>query len=386
MDACIGLIQGLYECRNRGEVVAVVFLDLRKAFDTVNHLLLIRELKALGGSDGCLEWIRSYLTGRSQQTIIPNMPVSASIDISCGVPQGSVLGPLLFVIYINKIVTVLKHASFFMYADDLAIYVSNVDPSIARVLIQEDLDNISRWCDEFRLTINSSKTQVLWCHAEQDNRDFGVHTLMLKGENLKVVKTFNYLGVLIDSTLSFEKQCNKIISSGRLKLKNLRHLKKYMDSELALLMYKTMIMPTLEYGDVILESGPALLHKEVQTVQNHCLRCCLSIMDPRLIRITELHTTCKCTKLIHRRNVNLLGMVHKFASSPDNVMLPTRVLRSNVNRKIKLQRPKGQCYRDSPMYRGMLLWDKLEAKTQNIMDYDAFMETVKKEEVLLRLI
>ena len=228
--------------------------------------------------------------------------------------------------------------------------------------------------------------RTLTVSGELDARDFREYRFIMKGESLKVVKSFNYLGVVMDSKLSFENQCNKVLISGRIKLKHLRRLKKFMDKDLALLMYKQMIMPALEYGDIMLESGPDLLYKSVQTIQNHCLRCCLNILDPRLITIDELHTTCKCIKLVHRRNVNLLSMVHTFASSPDNVIIPVQVLRNNDKRKLKLQRPKGQLYRDSPMYRGMLLWDRLEATTQNIMDHDSFMIAIKKEEVLQRLL
>ena len=156
------------DSRNRGEVVAVVFLDLRKAFDTVNHLLLLNELCTLGCNARSLRWFESYLTGRSQTTRVGDV-ISGVAPVTCGVPQGSVLGPLLFVIYINKIVSVLQHSTYFMYADDLAVAVSHTDPYMVQTLLQLDLDAISNWCDMFRLTVNSDKTHLLWCKSEYDS-------------------------------------------------------------------------------------------------------------------------------------------------------------------------------------------------------------------------
>ena len=260
-------------------MVAVVFLDLRKAFDTVNHLLLLNELCSIGCSALSLRWFESYLTGRTQTARVGTRN-SGVEPITCGVPQGSVLGPLLFIVYINSVVKVLQHSSYFMYADDLAIAVSHTDPYMVKTLLQADLDAVSSWCDTFRLTVNSDKTHVLWCYSEFDHRNLSAYDVILKGKVLKVVPKFNYLGVLIDSHISFEAHCNKVISSGNVKLKHLRRLKKYMDESLALLMYKQMILPALDYCDFILESASDTLTESLQTIQNHCLRCCLNIFDP----------------------------------------------------------------------------------------------------------
>ena len=134
------------------------------------------------------------------------------------------------------------------------------------------------WCDMFRLTVNSDKTHVLWCKSEYDRRDLSQYELVLKDKRLHVVGKFNYLGVLIDGHLSFEPHCTRVTSSGNVKLKHLRKLKKYMDRELSLLMYKQMVLQSLDYCEFVIEAGPAGLVKGIQTIQNHCLRCCLDII------------------------------------------------------------------------------------------------------------
>ena len=358
----------------------MVFFDLRKAFDTVNHLLLFNELCKIGCSDSCVNWFRHYLTDRSQVTVIPgadtNSSMSSERPISCGVPQGSVLGPLLFNIYINSIVGSLSHSDYYMYADDLAILVGNRDPLIVQALLQSDVLSLSRWCDEHMLTVNSCKTHVMWCHSAGDVRNFGDYEISLKQQKLRVVSAFNYLGVLIDSTLSFEPHCTRVLKSAKVKLSQLRRLKKHMDTPLALLLYKQMIVPSLEYCTFIYESGPEGFCKELQTVQNHCLRCCLEIVDPRLIRINDLHERCECRELSYRRRRSVLNLMYKHSRKGDNLIVPSRVLRSNALLKFKLQRPKGELYRKSPLYKGVCFWNELDAETQNASTIEIFMSKI----------
>ena len=331
----------------------------------------------IGCGEDTLAWFKSYLGDREQSTVIGGLS-SGTCSINCGVPQGSVLGPLLFLVYINSIVLNIHNGRYFMYADDLAVAVSNKDPSIARALIQDDLDRISNWCDRFRLTVNADKTQVLWCHGEKCKVDWKVHSLWLKGVELKTVSVFNYLGVLIDSVLGFKEHCAKVISSCNLKLHNLRHICKFADEGLAILMYKQMVLGVFDYGDFVLESSTDDLIDEIETLQNHCLRACLRIRDPRTITSEALRIRCGCKSLISRRRENLLCIMYKYAGDPENVMVPVRALRGNVKVKLKLQRPGGELYRRSPQYRGFLEWNELDAEVQKLPCYKSFVNDVKK--------
>ena len=137
-----------------------------------------------------------------------------------------------------------------------------------------------------------------------------------------------------------------------------------MDEELALLLYKQMILPVFDYCDVIIESANDTSVEELQTIQNHCLRCCLGIWDPRDITRIALHAQCDCKMLKNRRERSLLSRVYTISRNPENVTLPARELRNADKVKIKTQRPKGQLYRDSPLYRGSIVWDRLKGPHQ----------------------
>ena len=126
--ALITFTDQILESMDKGYVTGAVFLDLRKAFDTVDHVLLINKLKGLGVAGKSLAWFRSYLSGRTQQKMCEN-ELSPPAKITVGVPQGNILGPLLFLVYINGIQSVLKHSRMTMFADDLAFYCHENSPT-----------------------------------------------------------------------------------------------------------------------------------------------------------------------------------------------------------------------------------------------------------------
>ena len=125
---------------------------------------------------------------RGCQLTVVNGVTSSTLAIDCGVPQGSVLGPLLFHIYINGIISNLRHCVHYMYVNDLAIAVSNRDPDIVRILLQGDLTLTGDWCDAFHLTVNSDKSHVLWGHPN-DGLNYDDYQIVMKN---KVLKTYAF--------------------------------------------------------------------------------------------------------------------------------------------------------------------------------------------------
>ena len=242
--------------------------------------------------------------------------------------------------------------------------VSGSDPHIVCRLIQEDLNAIAAWCQTFRLTVNSEKTKVLWSHSDRNVPDLTECRLVLNGVTLKVVGEFNYLGVIIDTNLKLVGQCNKVKSSTHLKLYHLRKLRKIMDKKLSVLLFKQMILPVFDYCDFVLEGAADGASKGIQTIQNHCLRSCLRVRDPRTVSRVDIHLLCDCVKLKVRRDRNLLCIMYGVAGDPENVMIPPRVLRGHDKVKLKVRRSKGAIYDKSPLFRGACLWDKLESVHQ----------------------
>ena len=145
---------------NDGKVTLATFIDLRKAFDTVNHKVLLKKLKHIGISSTVLNWCVSYIYGRSQKTVA-NGVTSDSREVTYGVPQGSFLGPLFFLAYIIGMSNAVKDVKLSLYADDTVLYVCGDDIRTCTQSIQVNLDRFSNWCHLNALKINSDKTKFL---------------------------------------------------------------------------------------------------------------------------------------------------------------------------------------------------------------------------------
>ena len=264
-DAVYHLLSDLYTARNTSQRSAVVFLDMRKAFDTVDHLILLDKLAALNLEDNFLEWLRHYLGGRRQQTRANNI-VSDTESVERGVPQGSVVGPLLFIIYVNDVCKIIKNAKYYRYADDIALVVSCKDVNRACALMQDDLDRIGFWCGQNKLTINASKTQVLWSFSPRSIPNLVGVDLRLNGETLKVVSQFNYLGVIVDCHLRMSQHLKKVISMVQSKLPQLRRIRAGSDQKTAVEVYTHMIS-IMEYCSFTYGGGPVWAINKLQTLQ-----------------------------------------------------------------------------------------------------------------------
>ena len=195
----IQLIDNLaHNIDNRIQTDAIL-LDFQKAFDKVPHHRLLYKLKYYGISPQALNWVHSFLTNRTQQVLLEGN-MSSSINVTSGVPQGSVLGPLLFLIYINDLPDYIQNNSTVkLFADDTIIYhpTNNQQDSIA---LQEDLDSLQRWESDWLMHFHPQKCQTM--HIIQS-------TYTIHNQKLQTTDTAKYLGIHIHSTLNWNNHCTE---------------------------------------------------------------------------------------------------------------------------------------------------------------------------------
>ena len=177
---------------NAGEVTLATFIDLCKAFDTVNHIILLSKLKELGIKGNPLAWIKDYIDNRNQKTYANGL-TSTSLRISCGVPQGSVLGPLLFLIYINDVDVNTEYCKVCLYADDTVLYVLDKCPQIAHQKMQSDIHALSRWCNKNQLTVNIKKTKCVLFASKYRTRKTRLLPISMNGTELNYTDHYKYL-------------------------------------------------------------------------------------------------------------------------------------------------------------------------------------------------
>jgi len=224
--------------------VDIIYLDYSKAFDSVPHLRLLSKLQAYGIQGNLLKWIRNFLIGR-QQKVVLNQHSSQWTNVSSGVPQGSVLGPLLFLLYVNDITDCIQ-STMEMFADDSKLYRVIKDPHDIAIL-QQDLNLISDWSRLWLLQFNISKCSVMHL-GKGDN---AVYTLFDHNINahspLQPTMEQKDLGIWITPSMNFSLQCQKASNKANQTLGRLKRSFKYMSRQSLTTLYKTFVRPHLEY-------------------------------------------------------------------------------------------------------------------------------------------
>ena len=199
-DAIINFTSEVLTCFNRSHMVLALFIDLKKAFDTVPHSLLLKKLECYGFANVELDWFKSYLTKR-QQSVVLGRTCSDPTELSVGVAQGALLGVLSFEIFINDLFRSLKYSTSILYADDTTLLISGNSLRFLRVKMQDDLESLCEWLKINRLKLNVQKTKSMLLNVE--GLSLAVE-LSIDGELIETVKTFKFLGVHIDNRLIFE--------------------------------------------------------------------------------------------------------------------------------------------------------------------------------------
>ena len=258
------VINDLAKALNNTEQVDTILLDFSKAFDKVNHRKLYIKLRDYGIRGTLLDWFKDFLTGRTQQVVI-NGEMSSKAVIKSGVPQGTVLGPLLFLIYINdlpeKITSSLK-----LFADDSYMYrvINNAQDNLE---LQNDLDILSEWEKEWSLEFHPDKCKVLRVtnKLNQIRRDYHIH-----GHTLDTVDCAKYLGVTINKKLSWQPHVDAICKKANKTRAFLQRNLKNCYPEIKEQCYKTYVRPQLEYASVVWDpvgDGNSHLRHQLEMVQ-----------------------------------------------------------------------------------------------------------------------
>lgn len=231
-----------------GNSVIGVFLDFKRAFETIDRTTLLEKLKNIGMGQTAVKWIEDYLRNRRQQTEY-NGQTSPELHNPYGVPQGSVLGPLLFILYINDIHTSVQHCKLNLFADEtlLAITAKNIPDAVDK--LNQDLETLSQWLQLNKLKLNIQKTKYMILGKHNVNTQYDIH---IHGESLERVSVFKYLGVTIDDKLKFHEHVKILVSKMSSKIGVLYRASKKLTRSAKLTVYKSMLKPNFEYCSTIL--------------------------------------------------------------------------------------------------------------------------------------
>ena len=305
------VVDDILESMDDGEITAACFIDISKCFDSIDHKFLLEKMEKHGVGKN-LGWFKSYLTGR-QQIVVHNGNSSNIRPVTAGVPQGSVLGPFLFILFANDISSFVNTGQINCYADDAVIYITARTLTDAEKQLQECVNAIEYWYTENKLKVNAQKTEVMIFGTPQklarlSDDDFCIKYGDIK---LKVVKKFKYLGVHLDEGLTWNNQCEKIISKAGLKLHLMRRLNKILPKKIMIQIYKTYMMPLLEYGATIWGYTSVENINHIQKIINLCARIITNNYDFMNTRGADLVRELGLNGFEERRDFLLAVLMYK---------------------------------------------------------------------------
>jgi hypothetical protein len=292
---------------NQGKITGALFIDLKKAFDTVNYHLLLQKLNHFGISGDALSWFSSYLGDRTQAVCI-NSILSDMKNIDIGVPQGSILGPLLFIIYVNSLPDCVD-CKCVMYADDTTLLFSASDQTTLQLNMNNSLSKIARWFESNQLTLNIKKTKFMIFGTTYALKNFSDISLMYGNSTVERVNKFKYLGVILDPHLSWCEHVEYISSTISKRIGVIRRVKFYLPPKTLNMLANALVFPHFDYCSAVWSNFKLEYSNCLQVLQNKLARVLLSadIRTP----INDMMTTLNWVKLDKRWQNQLLLIVFK---------------------------------------------------------------------------
>ena len=336
---------------DRGHYNLVVYLDIKKAFDTVNHDILLKKLEMYGLGESALALLRNYLTDRTQKCNLQGM-LSKQRKITCGIPQGSILGPLLFTIYINDLPNCLKHTTPRMFADDTSLTAAGETLNEIEKRANEDLKNVRNWLSANKLNLNIAKTEYVLIGSRYRINSLDVQpSINIDKQSVKRVKHTKVLGVQIDEHLNWGKHIESIASKISSGIGAIKKAKEFVDRNTLVLIYNALIQPHLDYCCEVWDIIGKTLSDRLQKLQNR------AAMKARLMYKS-------INKLAPQRLSNF------FQNS--NTMYDYDLRGSST--RLCLPKPRTEYLKKSFSYNGAHVWNQIPEDIRTSASYISFCE------------
>ena len=240
------IIDDWIDAIDNGKIVGTLFLDLRKAFDLVDHEILLHKLKLYHSSSNSIKLIRSYLTNRHQIVKVCNMQ-SSRRSIMSGVPQGSILGPILFLIYINDLSFDIQDSMVDLYADDSTLYSKDTSTQLIECKLQNNLNMVTDWCMKNNMAINPQKTKCMLIGSKAKLRNAKELNITVNNILIQNVTSHKLLGVIIDSSLTWNLQVESVCKKANSKIALLKRINYFLNEHMRILFYNAYILPVFDY-------------------------------------------------------------------------------------------------------------------------------------------
>ena len=361
------------------EITCGVFVDLAKAFDTVNHSILLTKLEHYGVRGNALSLLTSYLKNRTQFTQI-NHHASAKRNIVCGVPLGSVLGPLLFLVYVNDICNT-SDFNVRLFADDTLLFMSSKEAHTLEYNVNLEIGKMQLWLQANKLSINISKTKYMIVSPKfKSSYEFKIELL---GNLLEQVDSHKYLGVIIDDVLSWQPH-TAMIAVKLSRLCGLMYkLRNYTYTAILKKVFYALVQPVIHYGLICWGSCSESIKRPIEILLNRILRC-INFVKVRQMHVSDLYALSKVLTMKDAYKAEVCKFVYKvkqnaFPEIFSNYFSECRFIhnystRQALNKNFFLARKQKAMGQRSLQYRGTKFWNELPNSVKSANHFKAFVK------------
>ena len=298
LDAMINLTESIYDSLNCRKYHISVLVDIRKAFDSVSHNILLNKLEKYGVRSTSLELLKSYLVDRPSYVAIDSIR-SREVKSNIGVPQGSILGPILFLIYVNDLPNFSSIIKTTMFADDTTLSLSHSDLNSALDAVSLELESFIKWTDSNRLSINVDKTEaLLFSNRARPNDSLSIR---MNTQEVSFSSSCRFLGVYLDDNLNFANHISHIVNKLSRSTGILYKIRDFLPTQAKLSYYYAFMYPYLSYN-IVVWGGTSMVYFNKLIVQQKRIIRILGKVPPRT------HTS----ELFHRFGILKLVDLYKF--------------------------------------------------------------------------
>ena len=340
----------------------VLILDFQKAFDTVPHQRLIRKLDFYGIRGTIMTWITKWLSGRTQQVVV-NGEASEPVHVRSGVPQGTVLGSLMFLIYINNIADNMDSATNIrLFADDCLQYriITSSDDTDS---LQNDLNSLTDWSSNWQMSFNTSKCKLLRITTK---RNPITHSYRMADDLLETVKHHPYLGVELSHNLKWTNHIDNITAKANQALWFIRRNLQRCPTSVKRQMYFALVRPILDYASVVWDPHTTSDIQRLEMIQTKAARFVINNYKRTEGTVTDILSKLEWPSLQQRKKESRLVVMYKIHHQDIAVPIPEYIQRQTVSRtrqhhpaKFRVMRPSTNVYKFSFFPRTILDWNEL---------------------------
>ena len=384
-DTCLSylndkIIQGF----DKGLLTGMILIDLQKAFDTINHRLFLEKLSVLGFHTSTIAWYKSYLENRTFSVNVDSK-YSSHGTLTCGVPQGSILGPLIFLLYVNDMSQAVD-CDLLLYADDTGLTFMGKDKKTIEENLHRNFNSLCDWFVENKLSIHlgEDKTKSILFGTRRQLKNIGELNIRLGDIDIKHHSNVKYLGVILDNNLSGETMASKVLGKINGRLKFLYRKQHFLNSSLRRLLANALIQPHFDYACSAwyanLNKG---LTKKIQTTQNKCIRFCLGLGNRTHLgtkefeKINWLPTKERFEQMV---SVNIYKFFNNDAPAyMKEIFHPVDMIHNTRRSKHRLILPhrKNNRGQKSLSFTGPKIWNNLYSELKTIGNVNTFKHKIK---------